>query len=187
VIQYSLICENRHRFDAWFKSASGFDRQVARGIVTCPVCATSKVNKALMAPSLARGERQWHAEQGPGEHGPGEHGSAQNNQMSAACPASQAAQEQGGQERERERGKISLSAGHPEQAKLAEALRTLRDQITAKADYVGDRFAREARRIHDREVEPHVIYGEATPQEAASLLEDGIDFMPLPTLPEEQN
>jgi len=64
---------------------------------------------------------------------------------------------------------------------------SLREKVTSEADYVGDRFAHEARRIHDHEAEPRGIYGEATLDEAASLLEDGVDFMPLPSLPEEQN
>ncbi len=128
-----------------------------------------------MAPAVSRGERQMRAE----------HASVQNEKTSAVSGEPQSIQ--GTDNQEQGGTKVSLSAGHPDQAKLARALRTLRDQITAKADYVGDRFALEARKIHDCEVEPHGIYGEATPQEAASLLEDGIDFMPLPTLPEEQN
>mgnify|MGYP006196218075 CR=1 FL=1 len=50
-----------------------------------------------------------------------------------------------------------------------------------------DKFAEEARKIHFGEVDPHGIYGEASREEVASLLEDGIDVMPLPQLPEERN
>ena len=170
MIQYSLICKNQHRFDAWFKSASVFDEQVAHEVVTCPICATCKVNKALMAPAVSLGERQRRV---------------QGEQFLSVSTPSQASREPGNSEKSHT--KVSLSAGHPDQAKLARALRTLRDQITSNADYVGDKFALEARKIHECEVEPHGIYGEATIEEAASLLEDGIEFMPLPTLPEEQN
>lgn len=83
--------------------------------------------------------------------------------------------------------KVALSIGHPQQAQLREALRALRNKVTAEADYVGDRFADEARKIHYKEVDPRGIYGEATREEVASLVEDGIDFMPLPNIPEEHN
>jgi len=52
---------------------------------------------------------------------------------------------------------------------------------------VGDRFPEEARKIHFGEVEPRGIYGEATPEEARSLAEDGVEFMPLPIFPEDRN
>ncbi|WP_395817695.1 DUF1178 family protein [Devosia sp.] len=83
--------------------------------------------------------------------------------------------------------KVALSIGHPQQAQLREALLALRNKVTAEADYVGDRFADEARKIHYKEIDPRGIYGEATREEVASLIEDGIDFMPLPNVPEEHN
>lgn len=155
MIQYALVCENTHQFEAWFKSSSAYETQVDMGVVTCPICATPKVNKALMAPALGRKTNQ-------GEF-------AVSDGASEKKPS------------------VALSAGHPEQKKLQKSIRDLRDKITSEADYVGDRFAKEARKIHDCEVEPRGIYGEATPQEAASLIEDGVDFIPLPALPEEQN
>ncbi|RYG93776.1 MAG: DUF1178 family protein, partial [Alphaproteobacteria bacterium] len=54
MITYSLACNNQHKFDAWFRSAEAYDEQHAKGIVTCPVCGSLKVDKALMAPALAR-------------------------------------------------------------------------------------------------------------------------------------
>lgn len=164
MIQYSLVCDNSHSFEAWFKNASAFDEQVEVGIVTCPICATSNVNKALMAPALARKSTQT---------------STTAKNVEAAPTA--------GQNQPDETQSVALSAGHPDQAKLRQMMRTLRDKITSEADYVGDKFAAEARKIHDQEVEPRGIYGEATPQETANLIEDGIDILPLPALPEEQN
>jgi hypothetical protein len=55
------------------------------------------------------------------------------------------------------------------------------------ADYVGDRFAEEARKIHFGEADPRGIYGEATLEEARALAEDGVDFMPIPIFPDDQN
>src|SRR5690606_23881753 len=124
-----------------FRNAEAYDEQRARGIVTCPVCMTSTVEKALMAPSVARSRDD----------------------------------------------RMAVSSGHPQQAQLRAALQALRAKITSEADYVGDRFAEEARKIHYQEVDPRGIYGEATRDEVAALAEEGIDFMPLPTLPEERN
>ena len=66
-------------------------------------------------------------------------------------------------------------------------MQALRNKVTAEADYVGDKFADEARKIHFKEVDARGIYGEATREEVASLIEDGVDFMPLPSVPEEHN
>jgi hypothetical protein len=63
----------------------------------------------------------------------------------------------------------------------------LRNKVTSEADYVGDKFAEEARRIHYKEADQRGIYGEATREEVSALVEEGIDFMPLPSVKEEHN
>lgn len=141
MIQYSLHCSKGHRYDAWFKNAAAFDEQAARGIVTCAVCGDPAVEKAPMAPAVARTDGD----------------------------------------------RIALSSAHPDAIKLRDLLRAYRQKIISEADYVGDRFAEEARRIHFEEVEARGIYGEATRDEVIALAEEGIDFMPLPDLPEEHN
>jgi len=141
VISYSLICENEHKFDAWFGSADAYEAQQQRGIVTCPICDSRSVHKALMAPAVSRSGSE----------------------------------------------KMALSIGHPQHAQLQAAMRALREKVTSEADYVGDKFAEEARKIHFKDVEPRGIYGEATREEVNGLIEDGVDFMPLPVLPEEHN
>ena len=141
VIQSSLVCNNDHKFDAWFRNAQAYDEQQGRGVLTCPVCTSAKVAKAIMAPAVSRASSD----------------------------------------------KVALSIGHPEQRQLREAMKALRQKVTSEADYVGEKFAEEARKIHFKEVDPRGIYGEATRDEVASLVEDGVDFMPLPHLPDEQN
>ncbi|MGV8833668.1 MAG: DUF1178 family protein [Devosia sp.] len=141
MIQYSLHCSKGHQYDAWFKNAAAFDEQQARGIVTCAVCGDGAVEKALMAPSVARTDGD----------------------------------------------RLSVSAGHPDAEQIRTMLRAYRQKVTSEADYVGDKFAEEARKIHFQEVEARGIYGEATHDEVAGLAEDGIEFMPLPDLPEEHN
>jgi len=75
-------------------------------------------------------------------------------------------------------------AAHSE---LASAMRKLRAEIEAKSEYVGPRFSEEARKIHYEEAPARGIHGEATAEEAKALKEEGIEFYPLPVLPEDQN
>ncbi len=70
---------------------------------------------------------------------------------------------------------------------LIEAVRQLKAHVEANADYVGERFVEEARKIHYEEAEARAIYGEATLEDAAALKEEGIDVHPLPKLPEDGN
>jgi hypothetical protein len=152
MIRYALTCDKHHGFESWFKSSTAYDEQVARGLLVCPVCGSTKVEKALMAPTVARRERRSPAARTP----------AAEDKSPVALIS----------ERERElRGK----------------LKELRDELVKNADYVGPQFAEEARKMHYGEIEHRSIYGEASPEEAASLLDDGIEFHPLPYLPNERN
>jgi hypothetical protein len=58
VIRYSLKCENAHEFEGWFSSSDDFDSQIKRGFLTCPSCDSAKIEKSLMAPSLATARRK---------------------------------------------------------------------------------------------------------------------------------
>lgn len=78
-------------------------------------------------------------------------------------------------------------AMNAEQKKAMEQLRKLTKKVRENADNVGDRFAEEARKIHYGETEPRGIYGTATHVEARDLAEEGVKFVPLPTLPDDQN
>lgn len=141
MIRFSLSCDNDHEFDGWFRNGEDFDVQNRRGLVSCPVCHSSKVEKALMAPAVSTG---------------------------------------------RQREKVALAMGD-EQRKALAKLKKLADEARRNADYVGDSFADEARKIHFGEVEPRGIYGEATQEEARGLVEDGVEFMPLPVFPDDRN
>ena len=70
-----------------------------------------------------------------------------------------------------------------ERRELVEALRELRRHVEANCDYVGERFAEEARKIHYGEVEHRDIYGEASPEEAKTLQEEGVEVFGIPWLP----
>jgi len=53
MIKYALVCEQKHTFDSWFASSAAYDKQAKRGLVSCPTCGSSKVEKAIMAPRLS--------------------------------------------------------------------------------------------------------------------------------------
>lgn len=86
----------------------------------------------------------------------------------------------------RKQEKIALAMDTARKEQMA-ALKQLADKVRESADYVGDRFAEEARKIHFGEIEARGIYGEASPEEAKSLAEDGVGFMPLPVFPHDRN
>lgn len=66
------------------------------------------------------------------------------------------------------------------------ALAEMRAKIEANSDYVGLNFAAEARAMHEGRIDERSIYGEAKPEEARALLEDGIPVAPLPFMPKRQ-
>ncbi|MBX4876730.1 DUF1178 family protein [Rhizobium bangladeshense] len=58
MIRYSLTCDNAHEFEGWFSESADFDRQVASGFLTCPVCHSAAVSKLLMAPSVSTARKK---------------------------------------------------------------------------------------------------------------------------------
>jgi hypothetical protein len=74
-----------------------------------------------------------------------------------------------------------------QERELRAKLKELRDHIVKNADNVGERFPNEARKMHYGDIEHRPIYGEASPDEARSLIEEGVEVSPLPVLPEDRN
>jgi len=148
MIRYSLHCDKRHEFEAWFKSSADFEKQAKRKLVTCPQCGSTNVSKAIMAPNIATGR-------------------SKSGEVTVAN---------------------TEAAGMAEKRReLFALMRRLRAEVEKNAEYVGPRFAEEARKMHYEEVEKRGIYGEATLDEARELKEEGIEFYPLPRLPEDHN
>jgi hypothetical protein len=58
LIRYSLHCDNAHEFEGWFSESADFDRQVASGFLTCPVCNSAAISKLLMAPSVSTARKK---------------------------------------------------------------------------------------------------------------------------------
>jgi hypothetical protein len=165
MIRYSLVCERRHEFDIWFKNSADYDKQRKRGLVTCPACGADKVEKAIMAPSL-RGSRKG-ASSLPPEGAPPEPPAPQ-----VSAPAE---------------NKTPVAMISPQEREFRAKLKELRDHLTKNAENVGGKFPEEARKMHYGEIEHRSIYGEASPQEAKELHDEGIEFHPLPILPDERN
>ena len=86
----------------------------------------------------------------------------------------------------RSREKIALAMGEAQKQAMAQ-LKALSEKMRENADYVGDKFAEEARKIHFGEIDARGIYGEATPDEAKALADDGVEFLPIPVFPDDRN
>jgi hypothetical protein len=169
MIRYSLLCERRHEFEIWFKNSADYDRQRKRGLVTCPACGADKVEKAIMAPSVGRSSKT-------GAQAPAPQASPQTPPQPSA-PAETAPVE----------NKTPVAMISPQEREFRAKLKELRDHLTKNAENVGGKFPEEARKMHYGEIEHRSIYGEASPQEAKELHDEGIEFHPLPMLPDERN
>ncbi len=160
MIRYALNCEKGHGFESWFQNSAAYDKQVKRSLVTCPICGSAKVEKAIMAPRLGRAETPEAARMAP-------------PMPVTATPPGPA--------------NAPVAVMSPPERELRKKLKELREHITKNADYVGPRFPEQARKIHYGETEHRSIYGEASADEAKELHEEGIEFHPLPILPDDQN
>jgi len=160
MIRYALACDQGHEFESWFPSGASYDAQAGKGLVTCPVCGSAKVDKRLMAPALARAEAK----------------PARDAEPTAAptpeppSPTPQA---------------VALLS--QQEAAMRAMLRAVREHVTRNADNVGERFPEEARRMHYGDIEHRSIYGRADAEEADALREEGIEVHPLPILPDDRN
>jgi hypothetical protein len=125
--------------------------------VSCPACGSAKVEKAIMAPQIGRKKKD-----------------------GAAAPQLEAASTE-----------VSTVPSTPlmmaQERELRAKLKELRDHVTKNADNVGERFPNEARKMHYGDIEHRPIYGEASPDEARSLIDEGIEVTPLPVLPDDRN
>jgi hypothetical protein len=165
MIRYTLNCAKGHEFESWFSNSASYDKQTKRGLVTCPVCGSGKVEKAIMAPRLSRADV---AEPRPSPV-PTPAPPIQPAPLPPIPP-----------------GKSPVAI-MPQERELRQKLKELRDHVTKNASYVGVRFPEEARKMHYGETEHRSIYGEASPDEAKQLHEEGIEFHPLPILPDDHN
>jgi hypothetical protein len=159
MIKYALICDQAHDFESWFATSASFEEQARRGFLSCPVCNSIKVERAIMAPHVARTDRgKTMIEASPPAGAPA---------VAATAP---------------EATPVALM-GEKEVA-LRQMLAELHRQVAENAEHVGKRFAEEALKIHHGESDSRAIYGEASLEDARMLHEEGVEFLPLPRLPD---
>ncbi|GIS12092.1 MAG: DUF1178 family protein [Alphaproteobacteria bacterium] len=165
MIKYQLICDKSHEFEGWFGDSAAFESQQESGLLTCPVCGSADVRRALMAPNLAspKTRKTDLAEQQPSAQPEPQPQPQAPQQASAALPPAAARKMQ----------------------ELMSEMRALQTKIREECRDVGNDFAEEARKIHYGEVEPEGIYGQATAEEREALDEEGIEIMDMPWLPKD--
>lgn len=153
MIVFDLQChDGGHRFEGWFGSSDDFASQQQRGLVTCPTCGSPAVGKAVMAPNLGR----------------------KGNQMPVHVPSGNTAP-----------GAVSMPQPHsnqplpPEAVAMFKAIATMQAEALKSSTWVGDNFAEDARAMHYGEKDAAPIHGQATPDEARELFEEGVDVAPL--------
>jgi hypothetical protein len=151
MIVFDLNCAQGHRFEGWFGSSSDFDKQQEGGLVACPECGSQEVGKAPMAPAVPR----------------------KANQVSAA----RAIQKSEGNE---ERQPVMQGTLPPEVAVALAKLAKAQEKALQGSKWVGEKFADHSRAMHYGERDMEAIHGQASLEEAASLIEEGITIAPLP-------
>jgi hypothetical protein len=159
MIRYSLRCERGHAFESWFQSSAAYESQEKRKLVSCPSCGSVKVERGIMAPQIV---------------------SKKGREVAVAEPAASAAL-----------AEMTTTESTPllmsQERELRAKLKELRDHIVKNADNVGERFPNEARKMHYGDIEHRPIYGEASPDEARALIDEGVEVSPLPVLPDDRN
>ncbi len=150
MILYDLICDKEHQFDTWFRNSSVADKLMKAGQVVCPKCGGTKVKKAIQSPRITTSKKKGTAPALPVPAGP-----------EASTPALTA--------------DVSQAV-----EKMTEAFNELRKTIEKNFDNVGDQFTSEARKIHYGEAPERGIYGDATPEQAQELNDEGINVVALP-------
>ena len=185
MIKYQLICDLAHEFEGWFQTGAAFDAQNEAGLVTCPVCDSVKVRRALMTPNLASPKRR--------RDDMGHLSAAETaHQLGTITPSSQATS---GQTEFAQTASAHVAASKPDPSKatssraaLGEAiaqLRQLQRKIKSECRDVGTDFATEVRKMHYGDSEPENIFGHSSAEERESLADEGIDIVTLPWLPPE--
>lgn len=161
----NLRCSHHHSFEGWFGSEDDFQNQLKRGLIECPMCADSSIQKMPSAPRLNFG----------GHHDRGTDAQNTPSVSTAVAPLLHADAHSHPPEIDQQGSAMNPAA----QAAFLNALR----QVVAHTEDVGQRFADEARRMHYGEVEARSIRGQASARETVELLEEGIEVLPLPLLP----
>lgn len=157
----SLQCAQGHRFEGWFGSEVDFQDQQTQGLLTCPLCSDSQVMKLPSAPRLNLHTNSTRRDDVP----------VSGRAASCDLPPSERPPSDG-----------TDTAELPQAVVQAAWLRALRE-VFAHTEDVGRQFPEQALRMHHGEEAMRAIRGQATPQQARALLDEGVELLPLPMLP----
>lgn len=155
MIVFDLSCDKAHRFEAWFRSSDDFARQQDAGLLACPHCGSSAVEKAVMAPAVGR----------KGNQMPERNALKPTREGEVATASS---------------GNAQLSVVTPEMREAFDTLVKMQRAALAKSRWVGDDFAEQALAMHYGETDHEAIHGQATSDEVEDLLAEGVEIAPLP-------
>ena len=163
--KFLLGCEYDHEFEGWFADADAILSQLREGLLECPHCGSTNLEKRLSAPNLSTPKTKARIKD---QHRDVPLPPAAEPMPTPAGPSAALAS--------------SMGDGT---AALRMAVRALHKKIQTEFTNVGDKFAEEARKMQEGTSEEQNIYGTCTAEEQRELSEDGIDIMPLPELPPE--
>ena len=167
--KFSLGCEYGHEFEGWFADADAIRQQLQAGLLDCPYCGSTNLEKRLSAPNLSTPKTKARITSQQKDILPPSV-EAMSVPESAAATSPSAA--------------LTPSVGEGAAA-LRNAIRALHHKIRTEFTNVGNKFAEEARKIQEGTSKEQNIYGTCTAEEHRELSEDGIDILPLPALPPE--
>ena len=157
MISFDLCCGKGHNFEGWFSSSADYDVQQSAGLVACPVCNDSAVQKLLSVPNIGRKGNQPVRTVEP---------------VAANADAVQEAPVSG--------PVVNMPALPPAMVEIVQKMAEKQAEILKSSQWVGRQFAETARAIHYGESDDRMIHGEASPQEAEALAEEGVSVAPLP-------
>lgn len=157
MIVFDLACQPAgHIFEIWFGSTEDYESQRKRGLVSCPYCGAIDVEKAVMAPNVG----------------------TKGNQRNLPVPS---------RGRALTNSDDAVSVANSDNGEIVERYKSMLNelaQVQAKmlegSDYVGGRFASEARAMHLGESDRRAIHGQASIEEVKALVEEGVQVAPLP-------
>ena len=161
MIVFDLQCrEAGHRFEGWFASSEAFAKQQQRGLVACPHCGGTDVVKALMAPHLGRKSNQIATSPLSAKPAPVPGAAPHVPAHGAAMP-------------------VSAQPLPPRAREVLAAIAAAQAEALKSSRWVGGAFSEDVRAMHYGEKAPELIHGQATPDEARALIEEGIEIAPV--------
>jgi len=149
MISFDLKCIHDHVFEGWFRSSGDYEEQRGKRQVACPICGSADVAKAVMAPAVAA------------------KGNRRNNVRSSNIEVP---------------SPIAMTSGSADQVKLEAMLGALAQaqaEMLEKSQWVGDKFAEQARAMYYGETEQAPIHGTTNAREARAMMEEGVPVAPL--------